>query len=595
MRNPSFGGSLRAERLALAGAIAIVLLYTAYQALTLRVDYYDSYDYLRNARALLGDPSAKYSEMRPPFIPIVQLPATAIAIFSASASTMRLIAPHLTAAGLSVLTALSIFWVFRRPLGVTLALLGTLLFVGTRYFVHYGAFAMADVASAGWTAATFALYARARSRPSPAAYVLSGVAFGCAALTKYPLVVTGFALAMAEVVFSLREQKHDLRRWVGLVGIGVVGAMVFVGTQAIVLFALDSADWPKLLVRLLLQFATVSNWAGDPTESWHDHVSMAAAMMSIPTLLMSVVGFLVAIFRMQDRDIPFLAWLAVIGGTIVLVIGHNEARYLLPAVPAILYFAIRGLEAAAAMLRTYWPWRPRVLYAAGGLVFLGSALWVGVDQAIRDRDPVFRADTERLAAQQMSIVAGSQGRLLWFGHYHTLHAGWAGFVPHDDYFGTFHFAPMQIEYFTGRRFAAEPRPWPADPRLLSSMLRDGDAILRAADTFYSALDLPAGGVPPMEVWSVRRLELLRSDNGRFADHRRPELGIHLREASGHLYARSEAIVGKWTLLAKPTGDAELVALGDVVFETDRETLVGARPAAQIESLQLFHFDRTVFR
>jgi hypothetical protein len=48
-------------------------------------------------------------------------------------------------------------------------------------------------------------------------------------------------------------------------------------------------------------------------------------------------------------------------------------------------------------------------------------------------------------------------------------------------------------------------------------------------------------------------------------------------------------------LAKPTGDAELVALGDVVFETDRETLVGARPDAKIESLQLFHFDRTVFR
>ena len=586
---------MRAVRLALAAAIAVVLLYTMHRALVLRVDYYDSYDYLRNARALLGDPSASYWELRPPFIPIVQLPATAIAMFSASASTMRVIAPHLTAAALSIVTVLSIFWVFRRPLGVTLALLGTLLFVGTRYFVHYGAFGLADLASAGWTAATFALYARARSNPSPVAYVLGGVAFGCAALTKYPLAVIGFALLLAEVALSLREQKHDLRRWAGLVGIGVVGTMVFVGTQAAVLFALYPADWPNLRGRLLLQLPTMSNWTAEPTESWRDHVPMAAVMMSIPTLLMSVVGLLVAIFRMQDRDIPFLAWLVVIGGTIVFVIGHNEARYLLPAVPAILYFAIRGLEAAAAMLRTYWPWRPYALSAGGGLVFLGSALWVGVDQAIRDRDPVFRADTERLAAQQMSIVAGSQGRLLWFGHYHTLHAGWAGFVPHDDYFGTFHFGPIHVEYFTGRRFATRPQPWPADPRLLSGLLRDGDAILRAADTFYTALDLPAGGVPPMEVWSVRRLDLLRSENGRFADHRRPELGIHLREASGQLYARSEAIVGTWTLLAKSTGDAELVALGDVVFESDRETLVGARPDAKIESLQLFHFDRTVFR
>ena len=76
-----------------------------------------------------------------------------------------LIAPHLTSAALSILTVLSIFWVFRRPLGVTLALLGTLLFVGTRYFVHYGAFAMADLASAGWTAATF-VFTRAPEQPS---------------------------------------------------------------------------------------------------------------------------------------------------------------------------------------------------------------------------------------------------------------------------------------------------------------------------------------------------------------------------------------------------------------------------------------------
>ena len=81
---------MRAVRLALAAAIAVVLLYTMHRALVLRVDYYDSYEYLRNARALLGDSSAKYWELRPPFIPIVQLPATAIAIFSASASSPAL-------------------------------------------------------------------------------------------------------------------------------------------------------------------------------------------------------------------------------------------------------------------------------------------------------------------------------------------------------------------------------------------------------------------------------------------------------------------------------------------------------------------------
>jgi hypothetical protein len=102
-----------------------------YRATHLGVDYYDAYDYLRSARALVGDTLLEYQPLRPPFVPIVQTPAMAIVRASPPADPIRLIAPHLTGAVVSILSAGGVLLLFSRTFTPTLALLGTLLFVGT--------------------------------------------------------------------------------------------------------------------------------------------------------------------------------------------------------------------------------------------------------------------------------------------------------------------------------------------------------------------------------------------------------------------------------------------------------------------------------
>ena len=183
-------------RWVLAVALALGLAHCVYRAWHLGIEYFDGYDYLRNARALTGDPLAEYQRLRPPFVPIVQIPAMAVVRASRPAAPVRLLAPHLTSAVTSILSAGAVLWLFQRSFGATLALLGTLLFVATRYFVHYGPHVMADIPSAGWAAATLALYLRARERRTLSAPSRSAVSRSARASSpSIPLVVLGPALA----------------------------------------------------------------------------------------------------------------------------------------------------------------------------------------------------------------------------------------------------------------------------------------------------------------------------------------------------------------------------------------------------------------
>lgn len=585
-------------RVTLTLIVIFVLIYTLRQAWVLRIEYWDGYDYLRNARALLGDPLARYWTLRPPFVPIAQLPAVSIALASAPASPLRLIAPHLTSAVLAMVTALAIFCLFRATFGVTLALLGTVLFVTTRYFIHYAPYAMPDIPSAGWAAATIALYARARQQRSWGAYVLCGLAVCCAALSKYPLAVAGLALALAEGCLAIRERRFDRHRWLGLALAGSFALLLFLAVQATLMLVLYRADWfhaSLLFVRQFFGFyGTYARLDAPTTELWSDYGPMTAKMISIPTLLVGAWGLLLAIAKPEDRDIPFLAWLGVVGGTIVFVLRHNEARYLLPAVPSILYFSLRGVEATARMLGTrrycaspLW----RTVPIGTGVVLLGGSIWVGIHQAMLDQDPVFRADEERLAAERMLSVLGPRGRLLWFGTVHTLHARWAGSIPYDEYLGSFTYAPFQAEYFTGKHFADGPRPWPKDLTTLPYLLNDGDAILRTSDKFFTALDIPPGGVRPMEVWAVHRRSLLASGAGRFVDSVKPQVSLQLREAEGLLFVSSDSMSGTWTAVAGATPSERLRLLGEVTLGEGGEAFLGVASAQGIRSLEMFHFER----
>src|SRR5262245_35998300 len=335
----------RGLRWALAIGLALALAHPVYRALHLGVACFDGADCLCNARALVGDPLFEYQLLRPPLVPILQTPAMAIVRASPPADPIRLIVPHLTGALVSILSAGGVFWLFSRTFGLTLALLGTLLFASSRYFVHYGPHVMADLPSAGWAAATIALYLRARERKTRAAFVLCGLALGFGVLTKYPLFVLGFALLLSELWLAALERGIDRRCAQGVVITGAVGVATFLVIQFGVMWIVSGSGVFAMFAKTMRHLPTMSGAGEVAGELWLDHGPMAVTMMSLPTLLLAGLGLGIAAWSQQTRDIPSFAALAMTGGTTLFLVGHTEARYLLPAIPFLIYFALRSVEA----------------------------------------------------------------------------------------------------------------------------------------------------------------------------------------------------------------------------------------------------------
>jgi 4-amino-4-deoxy-L-arabinose transferase-like glycosyltransferase len=580
----------RGLRIAIAIAIVLALAHPVYRALHLGVEYYDGYDYLRNARALVGDPVLEYQPLRPPFVAVVQTPAMAIVRASPPADPIRLIAPHLTAAVVSILSAGGVLWLFSRTFGTMLALLGTLLFVTTRYFVHYAPHAMADLPSAGWAAATVALYIRARERRSDGAFALCGLALGCSVLTKYPLFVLGPALLLSELWLGALARRIDRQCWRGVAIACGLGASFFFGVQLLLMWIVSGSGVFQLFANTLLIFPKMSGAGEVPGESWLDHGVMTMMMLSLPTLLLAGAGVLLAAWRQEERDIPCLAALAATGGTTLFLVTHTEARYLLPAIPFLLYFALRSVETALRWVRNRWQdWdglRRGAVIAIGAL-WLAAALRVGLHQAWLEEDPLYRADLQRRAAERLLAARGPEGRLLWYGFWRTLHTGWAGLVPHDDFIGIFHFPEFAIPYFLDRNLDPSPRRWPTNPDKLALILEDGDAVLSTSGRYFDALHLPPVREPPMQVWSVRRLGFRAESDVEFVAASDPRLRIRLQPDGRGGALSASSLDGRWQILVRSAPDAPPRFAGTVTLAPGVAAEFQLRGGGPVRAIELF--------
>jgi len=481
---------------AVVALVATCAVYTLWRGATLQVEYYDGYRYLANASRLLGE-DVSFDQIRPPLLTLLLVPVVALGRLGGPANAALVFGPHLFSAVLSLCTAAAVFVLFAAPCGRRVALVGTLLFMTSRYFVRYGAHVMTDVVTAGASALSVALWMRARTALRFGRYALFGAALGAAMAMKFSSALLLPALLAAELVATVGESSTP--QWRRFAGLGVAAgtaAGFFLAAEGLVLWRVHgSGAWRELGVVLRGAKGAVDAWPG---ESWRDYVPMLQTMVSLPVVVLAVAGMARALWRPERRDVPFWSWLLLIGGSIVLFVGHTEARYLLPALPPFFYFALRAVEL---------PGRFGVALLVLPVV---ASIANGAAQAWSDQDPVFRHDVQRRAVAFAAASLRHDGRLWILGRRHTLSAQEPGPVPQDEFWNTFHFERHVAEYFVGRQLPVLPLPngplSTVTPRL-AAQVADGDAVLRLNDVNYYTSRFPTGPHPaPLEVWSIRRLD-----------------------------------------------------------------------------------------
>ncbi len=596
----------------LARALLIMVVlgaaYTLVRAFSLRTEYYDGYEYLANAARLTDQGAGSYDEIRPPLLALLQAPVVAAARAAGPAHLGLLIGPHLLASLLSLLTSAALFFLYRRPLGTTLALLGVVLFMGTRFYVRYGAFALTDLPATGAVAAAMALHAAAWQQRSLGRYALCGLAAGAALAVRYPAGLALPALMLAEgllvptsCVFERRRWFHlafDARRVLGVV-IALVAAAAFCAAVMFVVYRTlhGEAAWQHLRAFDMKKISGVAS--AIPGEEPWDYLSMFATAVSLPLCGALLAGLLMVLQRPQRRDLPFVAWgLVMVGGTIYFMV-HTEARYLAPALPALLYFPLRAAEAMLLPLRARWA-RLRAPTRGLAVVLLatlfGACLSAGARQIAADQDPYFTRDVARAAVAKMLQTRRDPGRAVVFGRWHTLSLRDPGPFPEDDFWNTFHVGPRAVSYLAGKSLpnwsGTNGSTWTMR-HLLGQNSLDGDAILRLDDTYYSTGRYPAVIHIPraMELWNVNRIDL-RPDGqgGRFVsgDHKHGGR-VELHEQT--VFIPDDSYGDIWLFIATSTAPAPTFAgkrqlSAGVAIELWSPAPAQVPPPAEVTSLVL---------
>src|SRR5688500_13648976 len=107
---PGEAPSLPRWAAAVPGALcALVMAYTLYRGAVVTLEYFDGYQFLVTAKRLAGDrATAGFNLVRPPLLALLDLPALWLAQRGAPANLGYTLGPHLTAALLSVASALAV-------------------------------------------------------------------------------------------------------------------------------------------------------------------------------------------------------------------------------------------------------------------------------------------------------------------------------------------------------------------------------------------------------------------------------------------------------------------------------------------------------
>lgn len=500
-----FRGRAPGARLATVVVLAFVA-FAAIQAFQIRIRFYDTYDYLNDARAILGDdgPGAAYYRVHAPVMPLVATLGALAHDPSDPANRWTWLVPH-ALAFLWVLLTLAALAAYlgrrhgRGPPWNGFWIWGLALFVATPLFVRYSPHLLVDIPTAGAVAASLWLWDRVRVDRQWRWPILLGIAWGVAMGLKYSLLLFPGVFAVAALLETIVDRKLFTRRNARVALAGATGLATFFGLISFVYSngTPEGFSFEQWVADLREASSMVRPMEGDGP--W-DNVVMLGQVLSPVALVLAAIGLPAALHRWR-RDLPAVLWLAFFVAMLSLGVGHSEARYLYPVFPVVMHLAVLGL-------RTLWGWRratpERRAKAQRALrvvlpVSLLAASVPGVAQMVTDRDPFFRRPTHQRVARLIVDALPDDGKVHYSGHFVVLTPPNKVTYERDEFFDFFHFGHPAIHFLTRRQVLGSRV---GRPELALRRERSAAAFIVGPSRFHHATDYLAGHELPttFEVW-----------------------------------------------------------------------------------------------
>lgn len=498
--------------LARALSAALVLLALA-RALTLGGEYYDSYESRLAARTLLGwDTGAPFPVYRSPLLVLASVACEPLG------RRIAWLGPALLSVAAYAGLVAAVEGLARRlgaaPWAAAAAGLLCALDLAAWGYAPHG---LSDLPAA--CACALVLLVAARPGAWAARPVLLGALVGLAALTRHSTGLVGLALVAGALLVPPAERPRALGR-VALAGAAAVGVYLAV-TTLLFAWAAGSLDGGLAGHRELAAFQRVQLQENALRHGAAQHPLSAALFLVAGSPWLLVLGPVGAGLALR-RGAPVaaracVAWALVHLLALTLLAGHVEARYVLPALPA--------LCAVAALALSRLPSRVPLVAAlvAGHLLLVGSfAVRHALDPAVSLRS--FPEHVARVVAS----VRGPEGRVFWTTTHPYPVAPLAITRPPgtpfagDPFHGIYHLGPVVLAYHLKRPVELLPPPpgrpgglhTPAElsalvrharlPDQTTEYFRDGDVLVAGTPYPGRTQDVVGRRWPPLLVARVRR-------------------------------------------------------------------------------------------
>lgn len=436
-RHPDSPDLAKIIRWTLTGCLVMVVLVVFWLGWAMANDTFDAYDYMAGARALAESRPAWYPSIRP-FGPsllgvgwaaMMQGPDKAACLF-------RIL--HLQSALLS-LVFLLVVGLFFQKLGRTGFLLPLALLALCRLFPRYGWSFLSDIPAALLVTLAFLLILR--HKEGRLGWLWAGICFGLAANFKFYLIAAAVFGALA---WRSAPGRQRLQAW-GLLGTALLtAAVVHLGTAAILTGGrLPGLDFWKQLFAGQLQHG--ANVGGVSSEAWWSYLPLFAASCGLLAPLFVLAGVVEAFRRRGPGERLVLIWLGGLG-TLVVLAGHHEARYLFPVLPPLLWLLGLGVLKVGTWLSSARRDRTQLVI----VVALASALWPALQEGLGLSEPWLRQPIQQEMCQEIDSRRGTALELVCVGPFYPLILAREVFSRHDDFYSVFHLGPSQIVFWQQR-------------------------------------------------------------------------------------------------------------------------------------------------
>lgn len=462
-RNDLFPVTLR---IFLAAAIIGSVAFMGWVAATIQIDYYDTFHILWNARSIATGDHRMYDEWRSPFLPILMAPI-AFMEDRMEVAGLLLKAGHFLGY-LSFLTLLILVYRFlRKIVSLDAALFAVLLLCCNPIALSVAPMGKEDLPGTVFTLALFLSYIHHPEKKIRLAVLLTG-----AIATRYHLIPVLAAVLITHEIISRRRVDPRFIFWTAVAPVAFLVLVLPVMLYPAIGLSEPLAAPDKFLDALIAQHR-----AGSRFESPILNVFFLAESFSVPVLVLAGTGVL-----RKSPHRPLMAlWFLFFFLVQTFVIGHKEARYLLPLYPPLAYFIALGAE-------LLWRFRSKILV----LLVLILPVANGIRAHYRFLDPVYHLPFAQQLAAYAKSMAGEHA-VLWRGPPYALAPRDHVFRPEDPFTYTYHLYGHVISYYIDQRTVSITAPTVPQP---------GDVVITNSGSFETTRTL-SRVKPPLTLDVVR--------------------------------------------------------------------------------------------